>query len=141
MIFKKIDHIEAIPQYFDGALSFYAGVLVLQVRNQLKVDSLSLEEVSYLQLGDTILELMRVRDAVAASAGSWKSGYRMMAPGADDMDKTVAYLLSNGVSIKWVPVRQGISKRVQLKDPDGLAIDLRPGQLSIMYACETNSNA
>lgn len=124
-MFKKIDHIEVIPQDFQRAIDFYTGVLGFTIRNQFRVEAPPLEEVAYLDLGGTVLELMRVKSVAVASANPWQSGYRMVALEVDDMDKTVTYLAGKGVAITWGPVTLGKSKRAEIKDPDGLPIELR----------------
>jgi predicted enzyme related to lactoylglutathione lyase len=43
----------------------------------------------------------------------------------EDMDTAVKYLSSKGVEITWGPVTLGKSKRAEIKDPDGLSIELR----------------
>ena len=49
----------------------------------------------------------------------------MMAIEVEDMDKAVEYLKSKGVKISTPPVSLGPSKRGEIKDPDGLVIELR----------------
>lgn len=125
MMFKRIDHIEVIPHDLEKAISFYTEVLGFTVKSRIKVEAFPLEEVVYLALGDTVLELMRVRDAAAAPLSPWQTGYRMMALEVDDMEETVAYLAGKGVAITWGPVSLGRSKRAEIQDPDGLPIELR----------------
>ena len=48
-----------------------------------------------------------------------------MAIEVDDMDRAIEYLKSKGVSVSWGPVTLGTSKRAEIKDPDGLSIELR----------------
>ncbi|MBZ0157711.1 MAG: VOC family protein [Alphaproteobacteria bacterium] len=124
-MFKRIDHIEVIPHNLERAIIFYTEVLGFTVKSRIPVTAPPLEEVVYLALGDTVLELMRVKDAVVAPAQSWQTGYRMMALEVDDMEKTVAYLTGKGVAITWGPVSLGASKRAEIQDPDGLPIELR----------------
>lgn len=49
----------------------------------------------------------------------------MMALEVDDMDKAVEILTDKGVAITWGPVTLADSKRAEIKDPDGLPIELR----------------
>jgi glyoxylase I family protein len=48
-----------------------------------------------------------------------------MAIEVDDMDRAVQYLKGKGVEVSWGPVTLGTSKRAEIKDPDGLSIELR----------------
>ena len=49
----------------------------------------------------------------------------MIALEVEDMNKTIEYLKSQGVEITKEPVALGKSKRAEMKDPDGLSIELR----------------
>ncbi len=124
-MFKRIDHVEIIPHDFDRAIGFYTGVLGFKVKERLKVEASPLEEVAFLGLGDTVLELLRVKDASSPSLDSWHAGYKMMALEVDDMDKAVEYLASKGVGISWGPVILGQSKRAEINDSEGFSIELR----------------
>ena len=124
-MFKRIDHIEIIPGDFKRAIGFYTEVLGFTVKQRMKVEASPLEEVAYLSLGDTVLELMQVRNAVCAPTEQWRVGYRMMALEVEDMDKAIVYLAGKGVAVTWGPVLLGKSKRAEIQDPDGLSIELR----------------
>ncbi len=124
-MFKRIDHIEIIPTNFDRAIDFYTIVLGFKIRERRKVDAPPLEEVAYLELGNTTVELMRVKDASVRYSDEWRTGYRMMALEVDDMKKAIEYLGSKGVPVTWGPVNLGNSVRAEIKDPDGLSIELR----------------
>jgi len=41
------------------------------------------------------------------------------------MESAVNYLKSKGVEIIWGPVKSATSIRAKIKDPDGIAIELR----------------
>jgi glyoxylase I family protein len=43
----------------------------------------------------------------------------------ENMDEAIAYLRSKNVEISLGPVNLGKSKRAEIKDPDGLSIELR----------------
>jgi glyoxylase I family protein len=95
------------------------------VKEQMPVAAAPLQEIAYLQLGDTVLELMRVAEPTVARAEEWSIGYRMMALEVEDMEKAIAYLAGKGVAVTWGPVTLGPSKRAEIRDPDGLSIELR----------------
>ena len=124
-MFRKIDHVEIVPQDFERAIGFYTGVLGFRIRERRKVDVSPLEEVAFLVLGDTVLELLRVKDPSSPSADPWHAGYRMMALEVNDMDKVVEYLAGKGVAITWGPVILGQSKRAEINDSEGFPIELR----------------
>jgi glyoxylase I family protein len=49
----------------------------------------------------------------------------MIALEVEDMDRTIEYLRGKGVEISWGPVTLGNSKRAEIRDPNGLSIELR----------------
>ena len=124
-MFKRIDHIEVIPQDLAGAIKFYTEILGFKIKDRLKVEAPPLTEVVYLELGGTVLELLGVGEAAIAAADPWQTGYRMMALEVADMDLALDYLAGKGVAVTWGPVTLGSSKRAEIKDPDGLSIELR----------------
>jgi glyoxylase I family protein len=124
-MFKRIDHIEIIPTDFERSMKFYTEVLGFIVKERMPVPAPPLQEIAYLKLGDTMLELMRVADTAAKPEAPWHVGYRMMALEVDDMDKAIEYLAGKGVPVTWGPVTMGPTKRAEIQDPDGLSIELR----------------
>ena len=124
-MFKRIDHVEIIPIDFEKSIGFYTEVLGFIVKQRLKVAAPPLVEIAYLELGDTVLELMRVPDAACATTEPWSVGYRMMALEVEDMDQAIEYLAGKGVAITWGPVDLGKSKRAEIHDTDGFPIELR----------------
>ena len=124
-MFKRIDHVEIITVDFEKSIEFYTEVLGFTLEQRMKVPSPPLEEIAYLALGDTVLELMRVPGAACATAEPWSIGYRMMALEVEDMDQAIEYLAGKGVGITWGPVDLGKSKRAEIHDSDGFPIELR----------------
>ena len=124
-MFKRIDHVEIIPRDFEASIRFYTEILGFTVKQRFPVSSPPLEEVAYLQLGDTVLELMLVPDAAYVTPDPWSAGYRLMALEVDDMDKAIEYLAGKGVAVTWGPVTLGPSKRAEIHDVDGFSIELR----------------
>lgn len=124
-MFKRIDHIEIIPGNIERSVDFYVNILGFKIKNGHKVNVLPLKEVVYLELSDTVLELLAVESPADKSLESWQIGYRMMALEVEDMNKTVEYLKSKEIEPTWGPVDLGRSIRVEIKDPDGLSIELR----------------
>ena len=124
-MFKRIDHLEIIPGDFEKAIVFYTEVLGFTIKERHYVGAAPLQELAYLKLGDTMLELMRVSEAACATAEPWSIGYRMMALEVEDMDQALEYLAEQGVPVTWGPVDLGNSKRAEIHDIDGLSIELR----------------
>jgi glyoxylase I family protein len=124
-MFKRIDHTEIIPRDFEKAIDFYTNVLGFKVRMRQKASAPPLEEVAYLELNGTTVEMLSVKAPAPAPADPWQAGYRMIALEVDDMEQAVEYLKVKGVEITWGPMTLGTSKRAEIKDPDGLPIELR----------------
>lgn len=124
-MFKRIDHIEIVPRDLERSIAFYMENLGFRIRQRRKVEAPPLEEVVYLELGDTVLEFVSVRNPASAPVEAWQVGYRMMAIEVEDMDRAIERLRKKGVEIAWGPVALGRSKRAEIRDPDGLPIELR----------------
>ncbi len=125
VMFKRIDHVEIVSQDFTRSMDFYTRVLGFTVMERLRIDQSPLEEIAYLELGGTVVELMSVTDPRPAPSDPWQAGYRMIALEVEDMDRAVEYLKGKGVEISKSPSSTGKSKRAEIKDPDGLSIELR----------------
>ncbi len=124
-MFKRIDHIEMIPQNLEKTVDFYTTILGFKIRQRQKVDASPLEEVVYLELNDTVVELLKIKNPAPPPVNPWQIGYRMIALEVDDMDNAIKNLKSKGVDITWGPITLGKSKRAEIKDPNGLSIELR----------------
>jgi glyoxylase I family protein len=124
-MFKRIDHVEIIPTNFERALKFYQEVLGFKIWQRQTVDMPPLQQIAYLTLGDTMLELLQVEDNQESSVNYWGIGYRMMAIEVDDMDEAIEYLKSQDVEITWGPLDLGGTRRAEIQDPDGISIELR----------------
>jgi glyoxylase I family protein len=131
MRFKRIDHVEIVPLDIESTIRFYTEILGFSIRERVKVEVLqdmqghTVEEVVYITLGDTTIELIKVLDPTDTRHDPWGIGYRMIALEVDDMDETVEYLQSKGVAITFGPVTLGTAKRAEMTDPNGLPIELR----------------
>jgi glyoxylase I family protein len=131
-VFSRIDHIEIVPSDFENTLAFYTDVLGFSMKQRTEVRVLRqwgayvVEELAYITLGDTMIELLRVSNPSVTVHDRWGVGYRMIAVRVVDMDKAVEYLQHKGVEITEGPVTLGPSiKRAEIEDPDGLPIELR----------------
>jgi glyoxylase I family protein len=124
-MFKRVDHVEIVPQNFERTIDFFLNILGFKMKQRQKVNMPPFQEVAYLQLNDTMVELMSVQNPAPLSSEPWNVGYRAMALEVEDMDQAVAYLKNKGVEITWGPVSLGTSKRAEIKTPDGIPIELR----------------
>ncbi|KHE93039.1 Glyoxalase-like domain protein [Candidatus Brocadiaceae bacterium S225] len=87
--------------------------------------TLRMREIVNIELGDTVLEIISVDDPNPKSGNPWEIGYRGIALEVDDMAMAVDYLKSKGITIAQEPVDLGNSFRGEIRDPDGLIIELR----------------
>lgn len=125
MIFRRIDHIEIVPGNPERTIDFYQGVLGFRLNMRVPVDAPPMKEVIYLELGDTVIEVISAENPSPRSGEAWQVGYRAIALEVDDMKEAVEYLRSRGVALTREPVDVGTFIRGELQDPDGLTIELR----------------
>jgi len=123
-MFKRIDHAEIISGDFERSIRFYKEVFGFVLKERKKPSSPEIEEIAFLTLGDTMLELLSIKNSAPPSKGP-QVGFRAMAIEVDDMDRAIEYLKGKGVEVVRGPVTIGTSKRAEIKDPDGLSIELR----------------
>lgn len=124
-MFKRIDHVEIIPSNADVSLAFYTQILGFRIIRRNLVPAPPMKEVIFLQLGDSIIEVMVVENPSSTPAGPWQTGYRAIAIEVDDMAEAIGYLTTKGATISRQPVDLGDSYRAEIQDPDGFAIELR----------------
>lgn len=124
-MFKRIDHFEIVPSDFERTMRFYIDVLGFTMRERIPVSAPRLDEIAYLSLGDTTIEMLSIVDPVPASEDPYPIGYKAIAIEVDNMGEAVQYLKGKGVEIVWGPMSLGTSVRAEIRDPDGLTIELR----------------
>jgi glyoxylase I family protein len=126
MMFKRIDHVEIIPKDAERAVKFYNEVLGFKMKSRTKIGLGALEEVIFLELGDTMLEIVSMKNPTTPASEAPAVGYRMMAIEVENMDEAVAYLKEKGTGMSLGPMTlPDGSKRGEIRDPDGLGIELR----------------
>lgn len=124
-MFKRIDHVEIIPSDFEKTIAFYSEVLGFSMEERQSIDKPPMIEIAFLRLGDTVIEMISVKDPHPVSEEAYQVGYKRLALEVDDMDGAVNYLKTKGVAMTWGPVNLGKSVRAEFEDPDGLSIELR----------------
>ena len=125
MIFKRVDHVEIVPRNAEKTIDFYVNILGFRIKNRNEVKMPPMREVIYLELGDTVIEIISVDDPKSKSETPWEVGYRGTALEVDDMTKAVDYLKDKGIAMAQGPIDLGDSFRGETRDPDGLIIELR----------------
>lgn len=123
-MFTRIDHVEILPSDFERSMAFYQDVLEFRLVSRTPVQVGPLKEIAYLQLGDTVIELLHVKNPVPMST-SMTVGYRAIALEVESMETATIYLRDHGVYVTWGPVDLGTAIRAEITDPDGLPIELR----------------
>lgn len=124
-MFKRIDHVEIVPSDVERTLDFYQTILGFKLKVRVQVDVPGMREVIYLQLGDTVIEVISAQKPAVKSQEAWQVGYRAIALEVEDMEKAVEYLRERGIEMAREPVDLGTSIRGEIRDPDGLTIELR----------------
>jgi glyoxylase I family protein len=127
VMFKRIDHVEIVPADLQRTIDFYTNILGFTLKSGHGVKAPPLEEVVYLTLGDTMVELLRFSQpgTPPTTASVPPVGYHLLALEVDDMAASVQYLRERGVVISWGPTDLPTSRRAEIQDPDGLPIELR----------------
>lgn len=128
-MFKRIDHVEIVTDQMERTIDFYTNVLEFKVKSSERVPRSPLGvpmDIIYVQLGDTVMEVIRYDGATPEPAPQKEHlGYRMMAIEVDDMPAAVAYLKAKGVEIVWGPNPIPGASRAEIRDPNGYVIELR----------------
>lgn len=125
MMFKRVDHVEIVPRNAEKTIDFYVNILGFRIRSRNEVKMPPMREVIYLELGDTMIEIISTDDPKPKDEVLWEVGYRGIALEVEDMAKAVDYLRGKGIGIAREPVDLGDSFRGEIRDPDGLIIELR----------------
>jgi catechol 2,3-dioxygenase-like lactoylglutathione lyase family enzyme len=125
MIFKRVDHMELVPRDPEKTIDFYVNILGFRIKNRIEVKMPPMKEVIFLQLGDTVIEIISADNPKPKSEAPWEVGYRGIALEVENMTKAVDYLKGKGIAIARQPVDLGNSFRGEIRDPDGLIIELR----------------
>ena len=124
-MFKRVDHVEIVPRNAEKTIDFYVDILSFRIRSRNEVKMPPMREVIYLELGDTVIEIISADDPKPKSKALWEVGYRGIALEVEDMTMAVNYLRGKGIAIAREPVDLGDSFRGEIRDPDGLIIELR----------------
>jgi glyoxylase I family protein len=126
MMFRRLDHVEIVPSDFERSLAFYTEVLGFGLKERLTIGVHPLRDIVYLSLGDTVLELLDFEDPEQRAPEGPRVGYRMMALEVESMSEALAYLGEKGIQASRAPYAAGGgSLRAEIRDPDGLPIELR----------------
>ncbi|MBW1999931.1 MAG: VOC family protein [Deltaproteobacteria bacterium] len=124
-MFKRIDHFEIVPSDVEKTIDFYTNVLEFKMKFRKQVDAPPMKEVVFLELGDTVLELISAQSPAPRQEDPLHVGYRGLAIEVESMGEAVKYLRGKGVELASGPVDLGTSLRAEIRDPDGLVIELR----------------
>ena len=120
---KRIDHVELATGDLNRAIEFYTKIIGFTLYNRERISADF--ELAYLKLGNTMLELMQANRPILQATDEWRLGVKLFALEVDNMDEEIDRLKSKGVEISRPPKFLGHSKRAEIKDPDGVSIELR----------------
>ena len=126
-MFTRIDHTEFVPADFEKTLKFYTEILGFEITMRRKADRPPMKELAFIKLGDTMMELFSVDNPAPVSKEPWRVGYRKIALQVENVPKALEYLKSKGVEIvSGAPAAAGAPPptRAEIKDPDGISIEL-----------------
>lgn len=124
-MFKRVDHVEIVSTNPESTIDFYVSIIGFKIKNREEVKMPPMKEVIYLELGDTIIEIISVDNPEPKSESPWEVGYRGLALEVEDMSEAIAYLENKDIPIAMGPVDLGDAFRAEIRDPDGLIVELR----------------
>jgi catechol 2,3-dioxygenase-like lactoylglutathione lyase family enzyme len=124
-MFTRIDHVEIVPSDVERSMEFYTRVIGFDLRETIEVNEGPVVKVMFLTLGDTMLEILDIREPEPRSKAPFTVGYIAMALEVESMRGALEYLANQDVEPVWGPVDLGGSVRAEIRDPDGLTIELR----------------
>lgn len=125
MMFKRIDHVEIVSGDAEKTVGFFTDILGFSIKERLKMNFPPMKELIFIQLGNTVIEVISVDKPAKISAIPWEVGYKRIAIEVENMDKAVAYLKGKGVKFPFEPMKLADSKRGEIEGPEGLSIELR----------------
>ena len=129
---EAIDHVEIVTKDMEKSIQFYVDVLGFSVHNRRTFEGgrsrSGATEIANLKLGDSMLELLEFPEAREVLGEDPQVGVRMFALRVSDMDFEIKRLKGVGVEISRPPRALGTSKRCEIKDPNGISIELRQWQ-------------
>ena len=134
-MFSRVDHVELVPINSQRTIDFYTNVFGFKIKSRHEVKMHPMKEVIYLELGDTVLEVISVDNPEPKSVAEWEVGFRAIALEVEDMTEAVAYLEGKGIGMAWGPVDLGDSYRAEVRDPDGLIVELRHWKIVDLRSC------
>ena len=61
-MFKRIDHIEIVPNDLEKTLNFYTQILGFKIKERRKVERPPMQELVFIELNDSMIEMISVKD-------------------------------------------------------------------------------
>jgi catechol 2,3-dioxygenase-like lactoylglutathione lyase family enzyme len=123
-MFKRVEHTEIMVSNMDRTLDFYTGIMEFKILWRRKQDRPPFDEIAFLDLNGTLVEVFAKKDAVPYPSRQWRIGCHRLALEVDDMDETARYLSEKGVTISQKPAIIGTSNMAECLDPDGIPVQL-----------------
>ncbi len=124
-MFRRIDHVEIVSGDPERTMDFYQNVLGFRLNMRTRVDAPPLREVVFLELGDTVIEVLSVDHPSPPSGVPWQVGFRAIVLEVENMEEAAAYFRSKGIGMSREPADLGPFIVAEVRDPDGLTIELR----------------
>lgn len=131
---QAIDHVEITCEDLEKTLEFYTNVLGFKLTRWARYETTGYAgNIVCITLGDFMIELLGPTQRSPGQgdpADPDRVGVKMIALRVDDMAVTIDELRRQGVEVTWGPHPGGSFKglRAEIKDPNGLSIELREWQ-------------
>jgi glyoxylase I family protein len=72
-MFKRIDHVEIVPSDPERTIDFYTNILGFKIKERRTVAAPEIDELVFLQLNDTMIELLAVKNPAPISSEHWQA--------------------------------------------------------------------
>ena len=127
-MFKEIEHVHITTSNLEESVKFYTEVLGFKVHEKLIINNRGISEVAHLNLNNSRLELIEIKDAAPVPEKP-QVGYSMMALIVEDMEEAINHLKANNVKITREPKSMSDENRGgfrgEFQDNNGVTIEIR----------------
>lgn len=123
---ETIDHFEIVINDIENSTRFYVDILRFSLHDKRKLDgSRGLTEIVYLKLKNSMLELLEFPNVEEVAEAAPNVGLWMFALRTSNMKEEIECFNSLGVELYQLPRNIGSSMRAEIRDLNGISIELR----------------
>lgn len=122
---KKIHHIAIITSDYNSSKLFYSGILGFKILKETYRSNRNSYKLDLLTEGGIQIELFSFPNPPERLTNPEATGLRHLAFQVEDIEKSVSYLTSKGISVEPVRIDEITGKKFTFfRDPDNLPLEL-----------------